>query len=286
MKKIGLLCIFLLFLVGCEPADDEYAEIEERAEADVDNLSEQIAALREQIEQLEQKMDEKEEVTVTTVTVVEEEPQVIVTLGNLSPDLLATNDVPPAPVAIEQQEEELTEQIQAILEKADTIVESYAFLYALPPSDISGSWVHIKGTKMKIDLKETSVYGGENYIDTIYVDFTAKTAAGYCEDSRIGACANRSKKTDLVFEEYNLKTPYQWLKEIPVARKIADQLIWDREADVLEHIDNETTYKYWIDKFSGIPVKIHIKELGKDKVIYEFRHLSINHLKDSDVVNE
>jgi len=77
MKKIGLLCIFLLFLVGCEPADDEYAEIEERAEADVDNLSEQISALREQIEQLEQKMDEKEEVTVTTVTVVEEEPQMI-----------------------------------------------------------------------------------------------------------------------------------------------------------------------------------------------------------------
>jgi len=208
-------------------------------------------------------------------------------LTNLSPTILATDDsVPPSPLGPQQEEEAMTEELREILSKADDTITSYSFLYALPPSDISGSMIYIKGNKMKIKLKETSVYGGVNYLDTIYVDFDAKTANGYCEDSRINACANRSKKTVLDYEEYRIKTPYQWLKEIPVARKFANVIVWDRNADVLEHIDGNITYTYWIDEFSGIPVKINIIKRGEEPIYYEFRHLSINYLKDSDVIQE
>jgi len=295
MKKIIGILVLVLFLLACESVDEDTKVLEteeqtleaeqrtEQAENEIEILNQQVAAMSDQLARIEAKLIEPKNTMPTAAVVLEEIPQNVTQLGNLSPSLLASGDVPPAPVAQEPEEEVLTEEIKAILSRADDIVTSYSYLYALPPSDISGGMVYIKESKMRIKLKETSVYGYQDYIDTIYVDFMAKTASGYCEDSRIQACANKSKKTVLDFNQYNIKTPYQWLKEIPVARKIASVIVWDRNADVLEHIEGDIRYTYWIDSFSGIPVRIIINTPDKEPVINEFRHLSVNYLDDEDV---
>ena len=287
--------VLVLFLLACESVDEDTKVLEteeqtpeaeqraEQAENEVEILNQQVAAMSDQLARIEVKLIEQEKTMPTAAIVVETIPQNVTQLGNLSPSLLASGDVPPSPVIKEPEEEVLTEEIKAILARADDIVTSYSYLYALPPSDISGAMVYIKGNKMKIELKETRVYGYQDYIDTIYVDFMAKTASGYCEDSRLQACSNKSKKTVLDFNQYNIKTPYKWLKEIPVARKIANVIVWDRNADVLEHIDGDIRYTYWIDSFSGIPVKIIINFPDKEPVMNEFRHLSVNYLDDEDV---
>ena len=295
MKRIIGILVFVLFLLACESVEEDtkVSEAEERveeaelkteqAENEVEILNQQVAAMSDQLARIETKLIEQENTMPTAAVVVEAIPQNVTQLGNLSPSLLASGDVPPAPVIDEPEEEVLTEEIKTILGRADDIVTSYSYLYALPPSDVSGGMVYIKGSKMKIKLKETSVYGYQDYIDTIYVDFTAKTASGYCEDSRIQACANKSKKTVLDFNQYNIKTPYQWLKEILIAKKVANVIVWDRNADVLEHMEGDIRYTYWIDSFSGIPVKIIINTPNKESVMNEFRHLSVNYLDDEDV---
>jgi len=294
MKKIIGILVLVLFLLACESVDEDTKVLEaeeqtleaeqraEQAENEVEILNQQVAAMSDQLDRIEAKLIEPKNTMPTAAVVVETIPQNVTQLGNLSPSLLASGDIPPAPVIQEPEEEVLTEEIKAILDRVDEIVRSYSYLYALPPSEISGSMIYIKGNKMKITLKETSVYGFQDYIDTIYVDFVAKTASGYCEDARIQACANKSKKTVLDFNQYNIKTPYQWLKEIPVAKKVASVIVWDRNADVLEHVEGDIRYTYWIDSFSGIPVKIIINGPG-GHVINEFRYLSVNYLNDEDV---
>jgi len=292
MKRIIGILVLVLFLLACESVDEDTRVLEEQtleaeqraeqAENEVEILNQQVAAMSDQLDRIEAQLIEPKNTMPTAAVVVEAIPQNVTQLGNLSPSLLASGDVPPAPVIDEPEEEVLTEEIKTILGRADDIVTSYSYLYALPPSDVSGSMIYIKGNKMKIALRETSVYGFQDYIDTIYVDFTAKTALGYCEDARIQACMNKSKKTVLDFNQYNIKTPYQWLKEIPVAKQFANVIVWDRNADVLEHIEGDTRYTYWIDSFSGIPVKIIINTPG-EHIINEFRYLSVNYLNDEDV---
>ena len=283
MRQLIAVLVLVLFLLACEPVeeDDRVREAEERA----DVLGEQLAALTEQLQRIEEKLEEKPVETPVAEEIEEALPENVTEEVTVSSVVLSTNaTVPPAPIIFTNETDELTEEIRAILQKADDTVKSYSFLYSLPPSHVSGSMVSIKGSKMKIKLKDTRVYNHENYMDTIYVDFDANTAYGYCEDAPIAACSNRSKKTVLPFLDYNIKTPYQWLKEITAARKMANVLLWDRHADVLEHTQNQTKYTYWIDVFSGLPVRININEPNKETVFYEFRYLSVNHLKDSDVV--
>ncbi len=173
--------------------------------------------------------------------------------------------------------------IGELLERAASRVSSYSFLYAYAVSRLSGSTFYIKGDKVKIKLKSVSIYNFEDYFDTVYLDTTNKTAYGYCEDAKLEACRKGKNYYNLSFEDYNIKTPLDWLEILKADKdKIdfkAEVILFERRAMLLQKDDTV----YWVDEFSGLPIRIQIKKGSYDE-IHDYRHLSLNYLSANDVL--
>ena len=95
MRQLIAILVLVLFLLACEPVeeDDRVREAEERA----DVLGEQLAALTEQLQRIEETLEEKPVETPVAKEIEEGLPENVTEEVTVSSVVLSTNvTVPPA----------------------------------------------------------------------------------------------------------------------------------------------------------------------------------------------
>lgn len=290
--KFRLTCVLmiLMFVVACTPAQTKDKQIEEKIEevsGDVPS-TEPSTSVEEKIQEIEQKIDDVEEkVQSVDESKVDKpkEPSVIVESGEKE-EKEAEAEVPPAPVAdsTKQLSDEMSDEVKELITKADNKVTSYQFTLAEPPLNLARDVWKVKGTRIKVQLYDDNFVTPGTYFDSIYIDTAKKIAKGFCESQKTVRCADPDQVFDLDYDEVMIKTPYQWVKSIKApAELISTEMLWDRKVMVVQYMEDGVRIKQWIDGFSGLPVKIELKQEGKDPIEWGFRYLAINNVLDKEL---
>lgn len=259
MRKILILMLIALFLIGgCSQAPEE-------KEVPVDGEAE------EGIQPESPTTQEIDEVPETTVQEPVQEP--------------AEAD---EPVQV-QQTKELNPKVESLLSKVDGI-KSYEFYYQTSDNwDLIRDKYYIKDNKMKIKLFDVNYYNKRNYFDTVYLDMDEETAVAYCEEPGHTRCVDPDKEFVISYDDFMIKTPVEWVKEIEYAEWIGTQQLDQRAADIIEYEnDDGTTTRMWIDSYSGLARQIWIYRGDTENIIekYGFRDLAINSVKSSEMEHE
>ena len=244
MKYIYVvICVIILLLIACVPEEtpeepqqpvqpEEQPTIEEPAEETQEEPEE------EPEEEIHYDDDEDEGVEL------EEEAQ------EIEPDVEST---------------ELTEEeeMQQILNLAETKIKSYSYKYKSP----SGRQylIYVKENKIKIDLLSDD--------NRIYIDTEAKTAEEWCISYT--KCGRQTGKiADLDYYNAYIETPIDWIPKITESKKIDDGFYYGRQSWKLD----TNLGAVIIDSKFGFISSIK----GEDKE-YLFTDAAINTVKDSDV---
>ncbi|MBU0614489.1 MAG: hypothetical protein KJ601_00170, partial [Nanoarchaeota archaeon] len=166
--------------------------------------------------------------------------------------------------------------VQKAIDKGKTIKSiSYTF-QSLDNGVTTIRSAFVKGDKMKLKKSVEGAYGvipkGKEH-DTIYIDMTAKTAIGYCEDNKI--CTRSDAPIALDYEKEVVLDPLTLLDQIESAEKIAT-----------EQLDSRNVVKFsseigtaWIDTYYGVIMRV---EEGAS--IIRFENWEVNQVKDDEVV--
>lgn len=174
---------------------------------------------------------------------------------------------------------DMPDKLQSLLEMADKRVQSYQFYYAPPPANLQRDRWYVKGNRIVVKTFEVNYVKPMEYYDTIYIDAKNKTVVAYCEDV-MGKCQKWDKMYPLNYNNIIIKTPYQWVKEIPYGELQGSEMLWGRQTQKVYYERNGLAYKLWIDEYSGLPLRVIIKRPNKDDERYEFRDLAINSVPD------
>jgi len=182
----------------------------------------------------------------------------------------------------------VTKELQDLLSRADQKLKSYRYLELILPDKKQPDTISVKGTKIKIRLYEYDPYFPENYMDTVYLDTAAKTIVGRCESRQrcIWTRGDNTKKewTDLSYDQYRRKTPYEWLKDVPATVRILGPEVHESRATTkVEYDDAGKLVTMWIDDSYGIPVEVWVTPSSGETVQYLFNDLQFNTLLDKDV---
>lgn len=285
MKKIIFLLLVLL-IVGCQNVEKvsevQKPPVEPSVEEGVTTVEEVV--IEDQPTEPEV-VEAPEEVEPEPKSTAEEEPVVVVEPTPEEVPKKTEAEVPPAPISEEESmaDGEMSEEIKSILVKADKKVKSYSFTYAPPPGNLARDVWKIKGNKIKVELFDDNYVTPDTYYDTVFIDTTKKTAIGVCVSQRTTRCAEQNQRFDLDYDSIIITTPYQWLKSIKYAEMFGSQMIYDRIVSVVAYETAGKKYKQWIDDFSGLPVKVSIKD-GFKETFYDFRYLAVNNVEDADLL--
>jgi hypothetical protein len=196
---------------------------------------------------------------------------------------------PPAPVTpavIVEKTGVMSPELRDLLSRADRKVKSYSYLYAVSKDNHFPHQYFIKGHYVKVKLFEIEPYFIENYYDHVYLDTKNKKAYGYWE-SRKKCISGRYDNTKLVFnvsyDEYRIKTPYEFLKSVSFAEIVGPELIENRNAVKIRQVEGDVVTEMWLDDAYGLPRRVVV--LRDEKVIasHNFADMQFNDLKDSDV---
>ena len=164
---------------------------------------------------------------------------------------------------VEQPELTEEEEMQQILNLAETKIKSYSYKYKGP----SGRQyiIHVKENKIRMDY-----FSNDN---KIYIDTEAKTAEEWCI-SHTKCGKETGKIADLDYYDAYIETPIDWLPKITESEKIDEGFYYGKESWKLD--TNIGTVI--IDSNFGFISSI--KDGDKE---YLFTDASINTVKDSDV---
>lgn len=138
---------------------------------------------------------------------------------------------------------------------------------------------------MKVELYDRGWFNPETHMTSVYVDAATKTATGYCEDNRLTHCPDPERKFPVPYENYAIKTPYQWLKEIQYGILSEGEKINDRMTKKISYSKDGIVYEQWIDTYSGLPMRVRLTDSKGGQSMYEFRHVNINSVTDSVFVH-
>lgn len=182
----------------------------------------------------------------------------------------------------------VSQELQALLSIADQKLKSYKYLELIIPDKEQPDTIWIKGTKIKIKLYEYDPYVADTYFDTVYLDTTTKSIVGTCESNKrcIWPQGDNTKKrwTDLNYDQYRRKTPYEMLKQIPATATITGPEVHENRATTkVEYDEAGKHFIYWIDDTYGIPVEVRIMTSDEARTTYKFNDLQFNTVIDADV---
>lgn len=182
----------------------------------------------------------------------------------------------------------ISKEMKALLEKADQKVQSYAYLELIIPNKQQPDTIFVKGSKIKIKLYEYNPYVLETYFDTVYLDTSAKTIVGRCENNK--RCVspqldNRKKDwNNLNYDQYLPKTPYEFLKQVPATARIVGHETRDsRLVTKMEYEEGGKLVQMQVDENYGMPVTIRIVTSTGEELNYKFNDIWFNSLADKDV---
>lgn len=181
-----------------------------------------------------------------------------------------------------------SKELQDLLSRADQRVKSYQYLELILPDKQQPDTIKVKGTKVKIKLYEYDPYVAVNYFDTIYLDTSTKTVVGRCENRQrcVWAKGDNTKLdfTDITYDQFRRKTPYEFLKSIPPTATIAGPEVHDNRGTTrVQYDDAGKIVDAWIDDSYGLPVEVAITTSDGQITSYKFNDMQFNGLADRDV---
>jgi len=274
MKKIYcLICALLvtLLIVGCAALKEEAAPTKETAKA------EPQVEIKEEVKEAaaEEKVAAPAPATTKTPTTT------------TAPKTEAAKPVPQESTAIVEQSKEVSPELKALLETADRKLQSMAYLYAGPTTQnrFLNTYL-VKGKYIKVDLYEVDPYVIDSYFDAVYLDTEAKTATGRCEDKKrcMSTNVDNTKKIfNVSYDDYRIKTSYEWVKELTFAEIVGPELMDGRGVTKVKYHDARSSTEMWIDNTYGVPIKLVITYDDSTKETHQFKDYKFNTLGDADV---
>lgn len=182
----------------------------------------------------------------------------------------------------------VSKEMQELLNRADQKLKSYKYLELILPDKKQPDMMSVKGSKIKVELYEYDPYVPENYFDTVYLDTASKTIVGRCVERKrcIWPRGDNTKRvwTDLNYDQYRPKTPYEMLKMIPASARILGPEVHDnRQTTKIEYDDAGKLVTVWIDDNYGIPIEVGILTSDGKETLHKFNDMQFNSVTDADV---
>ncbi len=195
------------------------------------------------------------------------------------------NATPPAPPQQEENETEkatIDSEVKDMIKKVENNVNSFSYTYVGPPNNKPQRTYKVVGNTIKVDLPQPRDKTRAPSFTHVYLDTNTKTAVGWCEKRDLNRCPNGTVKyTDVDYDQYYKKTPYQWLKDIKSATYKGSGPQYESRATLSVEFttEDDRSGEMRIVEFYGLPGKITLD--NGDTI--EFRDLSINSLDEEDV---
>ena len=293
MKKILLLTlmIVLLIIVGCHDGHEEDAAQAEAPQQAAPTTDTQEAPTQE----VDVKKPEAQPEPVAETTPEPEPVEQPAAEPQPLPTPVPTEEPAPTTPAEEQPPAEeprlipqtgYTDDVQKIVNKQQK-VKSHSFYYSTSENwNLVRDQYFVKGNRIKIKLYEVNQWD-KDYFDTVYLNTDTKEAEAFCEDTDKARCRDNDRKFDISYDDFIMKTPLTWLNEMATSAKVISSESFDeRQSYVLEYpgVDGATV-RIWIDKFSGVPVKVlvYVGELENQAELHGFKDLSINSVTNAEM---
>lgn len=174
--------------------------------------------------------------------------------------------------------------IRAMVDK-QTGVKSITFDVATLPD--MGAWAtyYVRGDKALVEPASPIAMSGWS-ADTVYVDFTAKTAEARCV--KFSGCKNDHRAATVDFARYDIELPTQWGDRVVYGERTGGVTFNSRQVTVVRWEEDGKTFEAYIDPFYGVVHRVAVLDLSTDpptiKGGYEYRDIVYNTVKAEDVV--
>ncbi len=274
MKKILLVLLLLVLVFGCA-----------KVSVDQESLQDTV----DKTEQPSVTVEETAEKSQETTTPTEKEPEETKTAT------AETESTPETKPKVAAKTLDPTKEVQELLQKMEDKIFSVKYMYGVPPQiterntyfiqrkDMSGK----EGNLIKIALYEYEPTRLEDYWDAVFLNPTEQTATLYCLDRTLCQSKNIDKlteKKDANYEDYMVKTPFDWAKEIPNnARIVGPEIVDGRTVTRFTYTTADgIKTDIWMDNTYGIPVQAEEITTDGTKLKYLFRDITFNMAKDED----
>ncbi|MBW3019458.1 hypothetical protein KY329_04730 [Candidatus Woesearchaeota archaeon] len=185
--------------------------------------------------------------------------------------------------------------IKDLLDRAESKVKSYSFLYRGPESNnvAKDTYYYLlkdgKVAKIKIKKYEEDNYIREDESTHIYIDLAEGKGTGCCEV--LSRCIsenvdNSNKSFAFTMDELAMpKTPYEWLAEIPGDAKVrGTETLQGQTVTTITYTKNGYDWEMKLNSVYGLPQLVVSRQ--NDEIVgdYEFDDFIYNDAKESDFV--
>ena len=173
---------------------------------------------------------------------------------------------------------EITEDAAVLINKFNNKVKDLKFGYVESPRSLPKYVYLVSREEVKVFVIPKELIGSES-IDTVYLDLEAKTATGYCEEFNRDNCPDRDKAFEgLVYEDYEIETPFEWIDSIESAYLSGiNRMLEGRNVHEMIFTREGIDGSMYVDDFYGVPV-----EISWNGVEYAFRDLAVNSANKGD----
>ncbi|MEK6863197.1 MAG: hypothetical protein AABW53_00705 [Nanoarchaeota archaeon] len=131
----------------------------------------------------------------------------------------------------------------------------------------------VKGIMVKRELPIEKKVLNKNEMDVVIFNTVSRTANFYCESQKY--CIKTGDIGSADYDQYYIKTPFDWAEEITSAEKTSEELVFNRKVWVLK---TNQEISMWVDIFSGLPLRV---DAGDKR--HEFDIPVFNRVEDDDV---
>ncbi|MDP4012737.1 MAG: hypothetical protein Q8R00_03990 [Candidatus Nanoarchaeia archaeon] len=187
-----------------------------------------------------------------------------------------------------EEDKKIDPQLLELLDKKDNVA-NIKYEYSRPPDDAKVYIYSVRGDKARVDLPRFNVYPKDQpKIDTVYLEFDERIATGYCEYRDICKGIDADQPFEVAIGNYFQKTPYDWLKEIPVdkASIVGSEQIGPRTASVVEYTEGGTLIRVFIEEFYHLPLRVEVKSPLGDDYAHTYKILDMERVKPEEVLHQ
>ncbi len=192
----------------------------------------------------------------------------------LDSSLCSSADQPePEQITTEKTSNLIPADVQELLDQRKDIVSmSYNYKRFDKPLEVPLKfWV--KGIAVKRELPIQKKVLNKNEMDVVIFNTVSRTANFYCESQKY--CIKTGDIGSADYDQYYIKTPFDWAEEITSAEKTSEELVFNRKVWVLK---TNQEISMWVDIFSGLPLRV---DAGDKR--HEFENPVFNRVEDNEV---
>ena len=176
------------------------------------------------------------------------------------------------PAKAEEAVREMSKEILDIIAKSEKVTSmDYSFSKYIQESVSKYAHVYVKGDKMKQEhaLRSGTYEPGTRY-DNVYIDLSAKTAVGYCED--VDSCDDPNEQISVNFNEFVVETPLDVLDSIKSAEKVESAMYDNKEVIIIQDTHNGKIRKIWLWTYRGLPLRYELYDAVGEKAEIRFEY--------------